>query len=262
MALLLGSGLLELVAWATFRIVGIELGANEGVASSIHLAKRLPQALIGGRRFVALDVPAVFASHLWKVAILPRALYACEIRHISPQQLTPSTTESRHVVRKAPLAPYCFAASEVIHGPLLGTCAAQNPRLGVLIRRLKWAFLLYNTPGLVGTVDCALTTSSDTQWNEPYALWLLLDEVHRTVERNLHSVQAPRSSYLDPESCYGGPVLSEDPVPANTVWTDGSMAAAGASAAFQAAGHTLSCPSSEGLDSLRACRTLLSGPVL
>ena len=129
---------------------------------------------------------------------------------------------------------------EVMHGPPLGACAVQDPRLDVLLRRLKWAVLLYNTPGLVGTAHRALATSSDTGWHEPSAaLAAAMDEVHWKAERNFHSVLAQNWPHLDSEPRYSGAVLfepSDEPAPADTVWTDGSMAAAGGSAAFQVDG--------------------------
>ena len=79
------------------------------------------KALLGGRRLAGLDVPTAVASHLWRAAILPRALYGCEIHRFPPSRIWLLVAQSRQVVlRKPPLSLPTYAATEVIHGPPLG----------------------------------------------------------------------------------------------------------------------------------------------
>ena len=134
----LSSGPLHLDVRATFRIVGVELGAQERVATSSHVAQRIPKALLSGQRLAGLAVPAPLAAHLWRTAILPQALYGSEIRRVTPRHIWPLVVQGRRVVaRKAPLSLSHYAAAEVLHGPALGACAVTDPRKEVLTRRLK-----------------------------------------------------------------------------------------------------------------------------
>ena len=68
----LETGPLELDVRATFRIVGVELGANERVYTDAHVAQWIPKALLGGRRLAGLDVPTAVAAQLWRTAFPKR----------------------------------------------------------------------------------------------------------------------------------------------------------------------------------------------
>ena len=85
----LESGGLQLVSRATFHMVGIELGMNEQVTSAAHVESRLPLALLSAKRLAGLGVPAAVAMHIWRTAVLPQALYGCEVRNITHGHLQP-----------------------------------------------------------------------------------------------------------------------------------------------------------------------------
>ena len=115
--------------------------------------KRIPKALLSGRRLAGLDVPTPLAAHLWRSTILSQALYGCEIRRLIPKQIWPLAVQSRRVIaRKAPLSLSQYAAAEILHGPPLGACAIMDPRREVLSRRLKWLAVIAGMPGLVGSL--------------------------------------------------------------------------------------------------------------
>ena len=233
----LASGPLILETRATFRIVGVELGANEHVATAAHILGRLPKALLGGRRLAALDVPTAVAAQLWRTAILPQGLYGSEVRRISSNQLWPLTLQGRNVVsRKPPTSISYFGALEVLSGPPLGACAFRDPRLDVLARRLRWLVALANLPGLVGTLHRLLASGSGTAWVEPTAsLAAALAELQWTLGRNPSSTRAQHWPLLEPEPSFSGEVYlepQEDAVPDGAAWTDGSVVASGGGAAL------------------------------
>ena len=207
----LTSGPLELEVRATFRVVGVELGATERVATAVHFAQRLSKALLSGRRLTGLDVPAPLAAHLWRTAVLPQALYGCELRRLTPSQLCPLAVQCRRMVaRKAPLALSHYAASEVLHGPPLGACAVVDPRREVLVRRLKWLAVIANMPGLVGAVHRLLATTPGPSWREHSgALAAALAEVQWSVSRNLASPRGCRWPLVEPELSFRGEVFLE-----------------------------------------------------
>ena len=238
--LTLVDGSLELTTRATFRMVGVELGSNERVATQRHLEPRLAKALLAGKRLASIDVPTAVAAQLWRTTVLPQALYGCEVRRITSGQLRPLCIQGRQVVaRKAPVALSHYGAMEVVCGLPLGKCAVRDPRLEVLSRRLKWLHLLANQSGLVGTVHRGLATTPGPHWVEPTpSLALALSDLGWSVVINLQSVATQRWPHLASERAYGGLVRlvpTDDPPPMDTIWTDGSIRDHGGAAALQAA---------------------------
>ena len=53
-----GAAEVPLTTRVTFKVVGIELGAKERVASLAHFAPRLQKTLHSGKRLLSLEVPA------------------------------------------------------------------------------------------------------------------------------------------------------------------------------------------------------------
>ena len=77
-----GTETVALATRATFRVVGIELGANERAATDAQFSSRLQKALLTGKRLFGLDVPAAVAAHMWPTTVLAQRLYGCEIRNV------------------------------------------------------------------------------------------------------------------------------------------------------------------------------------
>ena len=125
----------------------------------------------------------------------------------------------------------------MIGGLPLGACAVRDPRLEVLSRQLRWVVLLANLPGLVGSLHRQLAVLGDSPWKDPTpALSLALETVGWTLVRNMACLRASRWPDLDPEPSFRGMVVLQPaspglPVPAATVWTDGSFGPLGGGAA-------------------------------
>ena len=128
----------------------------------------------------------------------------------------------------------------MISGLPLGASAVRDPRLEMLSRQLRWVVTLANLPGLVGSLHRQLAVVGDAPWADPTpALSGALETMCWTLVRNASCLRASRWPALDPEPSYGGMVVLQAfagaPVPADTVWTDGSFGSAGAGAAAGAA---------------------------
>ena len=54
-----------------FKVVGVLLGVKESEATTLHLAKRLPKAMMTAQRLRGLDLPTSLAALLWKTTVLP-----------------------------------------------------------------------------------------------------------------------------------------------------------------------------------------------
>ena len=233
-----GTETVALATRATFRVVGIELGANERAATDAQFSSRLQKALLTGKRLFGLDVPAAVAAHMWRTTVLAQGLYGCEIRNVTHNQLRPLCVQGKALVaRKAPLELANFCAAEAVCGPPLGACAARDPRLEVAARRMRWLNMISNQVGLVGTVHRQLASPSGTTWMEPSpALASTLSEFGWTVVRNVVSMRATRWPELDPEPAYSGQVIltpRDGLPPSDAVWTDGSIKTKGGAAALQ-----------------------------
>ena len=72
-----------------FRMVGVVLGEESVAVTDAHFAPRLRAALATLQRLRTLELPSSLCSLLWRTAVLPRALYGCEIRDLTPERLVP-----------------------------------------------------------------------------------------------------------------------------------------------------------------------------
>ena len=164
----LESGPLELTTRSTFRMVGIELGSNEKVATAAHLVTRLPNALCACQRLVGLGLPTSIAAQMWRTAVLPQALYGCEIRNVTfPQIQSLWATGKNNIPMLLPLRLNPFAAAEIRGGLPLGDHAVRHPELDMLSRRLRWLQAVSNDSGVVGTLHRELASSAGGVWAEP-----------------------------------------------------------------------------------------------
>ena len=220
---------------ATFKIVGVVLGANEGLATQAHLEPRLSKAVTTARRLRYMEMPASVCALLWKVAVLPQALYGCEVRDVRPTHLTALVQAGRNAVQgKAPIHLNGWRAEEVLHGPPLGESAVQNPVLEMRIRQLRWLRVLVNLPSIVGLAH-RVVAGMQAQWQEPPgALASALQAVGWKLRRNAACHQAQAWPVVVPETGYPGQVVLQpvDSFPVlNAVFTDGSVMRAGGAAA-------------------------------
>ena len=102
----------------TFRIVGIILGSSERLATAAHFMPRLANALTTTRRLRMLALPASISALLWRVAVLPQALYGCEIRSVSPDQLVPLTRAGQAAIQAhSPLSLNSWRATDALSAP-------------------------------------------------------------------------------------------------------------------------------------------------
>ena len=149
----LRDGPLVLVSRSTFRMVGVELGASDPVASRVHLAPRLAKALLAGKRLARLPLPAGVMAHIWRAVVLPQALHGCEARSLPAYALQAVRQQGLMVVpHAAPLRLSHYKAAEVVGGLPLGDSAIRDISEEALSRRLQWLLIMANQPGLVGTV--------------------------------------------------------------------------------------------------------------
>ena len=222
---------------STFKIVGVVLGSHEVQATQVHLAPRMEKATATARRLQQLPLPASLIALLWRTAVLPQALYGCEIRNVCPKQLVGLSSLGRtSLASKPPLALNSWRAPLPLTGPPLGECALRDPALEMLDRRLCWLQLLANLPGLAGLVHRAVTWCSG-RWQEPSAaLRAALQFSGWRVQRNPACIRALSWPVIDPEMSFPGTVIfqPEDSFPLlDAVFTDGSLTAVGGAAAVQ-----------------------------
>ena len=234
----LREGELALPLGATFRVVRVELGACDRVASSVHFGSRVETALETGRRLQQLPVPAPLASLLWRTVVLPKALYGCELRSLPSPLLCALTRQCRDIVPvKAPLQLCHYRSAEVICGPPLGACAVRDPMHEMLVGRARWLLILGNEASLVGTVHRYLAAPNGDLWREPSpALSHALTWLGWRPVLNLASPRARRWPHLDPEPFFLGTVSFqplEDALPRHSAATDGSVCQWGGAALWQ-----------------------------
>ena len=120
---------------ATFRVVGIELGAKERVASVVYFAPCLQKALHSEMRLLSLEVPADVAAQMWLTTVLDQALYGCEILEMSHAQLRPLFLKEKSGISNKvllELSNYCDA--DAVCGPPLGVCAVRDSHMEVATR--------------------------------------------------------------------------------------------------------------------------------
>ena len=65
----------RLTTRASIKVVDIELGAKERVASLAHFAPRLQKTLHSGKCLLSLKVPAGMAAQMWRTTVLAQSLY-------------------------------------------------------------------------------------------------------------------------------------------------------------------------------------------
>ena len=221
----------------TFKMVGVVLGTSELIATKEHFAPRLERALATTRRLRMLDLPAALCGLMWKMAVLPQALYGCEVRDVRPSQLVPLTSAGQAAVAsKFPLHLNCWRAPEVLMGPPLGDSAIREPMLEVRERQLRWLHVLINLPSTVGLAHRVVAGMGDTWQELPGALASALHMLGWHVRRNGLCSRAQQWPLLESEVTYPGSVEMQ-PVdsfpPLRAVFTDGSIIVAGGSAAWQ-----------------------------
>ena len=228
---------LEVVTSSTFRMVGVALGLNERLVTETHFKPRLEKAMATTLRLRMLELPSSLSSLLWRTAVLPQALYGCEVRNITPAQLTPLSRAGQAAVAvKPPLQLNCWRAPEVLMGPPLGHSSVLDPVMDVRQRQLRWAQLVANLPSIVGVVHRQVAWDGLT-WKEPTAsLATALQSVGWQLHRNLSCNRTLSWPFLSPEPNYPGTVTLQ-PIdsfpPLDATYTDGSVMSSGGAAAVQ-----------------------------
>ena len=96
------------------------MGAHEQAASAVHVDSRLPKALLAARRLSSLGVPAAVAMNMWRTAVLPQALYGCEVRNISHAQLQSLWSWQNHTATTGSFGVEPLCCSGGGRGPTLG----------------------------------------------------------------------------------------------------------------------------------------------
>ena len=119
-----GADSVTLTCRPTFRVVGIELGADARLATTAHFAPRLRKALVTGRRLAALPIPAALTSTMYRCTVLAQGMYGCEIRNVTSANVLPLLVQGKQMLAaKHPLQLAHYCASEVITGPPTGACS-------------------------------------------------------------------------------------------------------------------------------------------
>ena len=221
----------------TFKIVGVVLGLDDNTATEQHAAPRLAKAMQTLQRLQALELPVSICNLLWRTAVLPQALYGCEVRDVKPAMLVPLASSVKAALGpKFPLQVNAWRAPEVLTGPPLGESLVQDPTLAMRERQLRWWQVVANLPSLVGTVH-RLVAWRHGEWQEPTpALAAALKAVGWRVRRNEACLRAHAWPLVVRERAYPGEVLMQ-PVDtfalAGAVYTDGSVSQMGGAAAVQ-----------------------------
>jgi hypothetical protein len=135
----------------TFKIVGVVLGSDELQATELHAASRLTKAMVTVQRLRTLELPSSICSLLWRSAVLPQALYGCEVRDVKPKQLVPLASAGKAALGpKFPIRVNAWRAPEVLMGPPLGDSAVRDPVLAMRERQLRWLQVVANAPAWWG----------------------------------------------------------------------------------------------------------------
>ena len=108
---------INLTSAASFRFVGIELGLREPVVSKSHFAPRIAKATAAANRLRTLPLPAAICSTLWRTAVLPQALYGCQIRHLIPADVSPLLAAGKSLLHKAPLQLNLWRSPDIAMAP-------------------------------------------------------------------------------------------------------------------------------------------------
>ena len=219
----------------TFRMVGVVLASCEVTATREHLAPRLEKALNTARRLRCLPLPASITALLWRTAVLPQALYGCEIRDVRRTALSSLTAAGRALfVQRQPLYLNLWRSPFVLFSPSLGDSMLQDPMLEVRERQLRWLQLLVNSVSIVGIAHRAVAWM-EGGWLEPTpALRSAIGDMGWSICRNVDCLRAVGCPCIAPEVSYPGTVLLEpvDQFPAlGATYTDGSLSGSGGAAA-------------------------------
>ncbi|MBU6429289.1 MAG: hypothetical protein KGR26_09785, partial [Cyanobacteria bacterium REEB65] len=120
----------------------------------------------------------------------------------------------------------------------MGSSYVRDARMEMLLRRVRWAIVLANSPGLVGTVHRHLATlGQGGEWVEPSAaLRAALGTLGWQLVRNRATPRAVAWPQLEREMAYPGvvelqPQLGVEPPPLSA-WTDGSVQGSAGGAAL------------------------------
>ena len=235
---------------STFRVVGVETGEDERVATKAHVTPRAEKAAKALRRLRGLTLPSAVQSRMWERAILPMALYGCEVRDVRPAQLHSLLKEGYGMLtHAAPISLSCFRATETLSGPALGEMGLREPMEEVQVRQLRWALTINNSETVVGEVRRAVCNPSgeDGAWDEinPGVARTLRE--HRLMfASNTSSSRVTEWPSTSEEQRFTGTVEREpinntsmeeafgDEGIHGVVWTDGSVSGSnGGAAAFR-----------------------------
>ena len=89
---------------------------------------------------------------LWRTDVLPKALYGCEVRNVTPEQLVRLSSGGKAALGpKFPVRVNDWRAPEVLMGPPFGDSAVRDPVLEMRERQLRLQ-LVRNMPVLAGEV--------------------------------------------------------------------------------------------------------------
>ena len=193
------------------------------------MAKRIANAETSAERLQGLPLPSAVLSQIWRAAVLPQAVYGCELRDYKKSQLVRLAVAGRKaVVSRAPLNLCCWWAEEVVHGAPLGGTAVRDPMLEVRSCQLKWLQLMGNHTGLAATVHRTVACTSGA-WTAQGALASALADVGWTAQVNHESILAVAWPVVSPEPEFKGTIhmVPQVDAPSSKVaYTDGSLQAA------------------------------------
>ena len=207
---------------ANFRFVGVELGLAGKAGDDAHLQPRLEKALATAQRLRSLPLPAALNAVLWRTTVLPKALYGCTIRNVTPAALAPLVAAAKSAVSfRPPLNLNMWALPDIALGWPLGDSAALHPVAHARLLQLRWFHLLANSEGIAGVVHRAVACDGvrNREWREPsLALRSALLSVGWRACRNEHCMRAAAWPLLAPEPSFVGivhttPQDTEDPDP-------------------------------------------------
>jgi hypothetical protein len=121
-----------------FRMVGVVLGEEDKWLTDAQFSPRMRAALATLQRLRTLELPSSLSSSLWRTAVLPRALYGCEIRDLTPEMLVPLSSGGKAALGpKYPLRVNEWRAPEVLMGPPFGDSLVRDPVLEMRDRQLR-----------------------------------------------------------------------------------------------------------------------------
>ena len=213
---------------ATFKIVGVQLGADAQHTATCHFERRLPPALAVSERLRALAVPASLAALLWRTTVIPRALYGCEFHNVPVHVLRGLRRSGLAVLQcKPPLALSCWRAPEIVTGLPFGDTALRDPEEEARWRQVRWAHLVANLPGLVGTVNRIVASGSGGSLLHSPVVAAALAALGWSLSQNPTCWRAQTWPQVSLEDSYPGAIvlLPDDSTfpDVDAIYTDGSL---------------------------------------